>query len=336
MRSALLTLAIVLLAPATALGDDEPEVDIPGLDAADLRGDALVWEDANLYLEPWENGASVRFQPFGRGRREEVGRAIPVRIVDSTMRSFVEIELANRADCTWRRLEADPRIAGLRLFVRRDDLAPVLVKPFSVQHSDGTKIKLAIGTPVAPTSGGDYLISVKQDKLRLPIPHASVSYLYKAGKITEPDLPRGKLVRIERNGLINARLGEQSYPIRSNWFIAAPATKTTATLAHLTTRCIDMVVSVPSSALRPSEPPRATAPTGTISVRPSPWIPAGAPLSTPSGREAAVAGKDISVTVPAPPSTIACFDARLNLVREDDYPQVRTIKLCAPSTVLEH
>src|SRR5689334_10378012 len=119
----------------------EDELDIPGLDAADLRGDALIWEDATIYLEPWEGGTNVYFNRFGR-RREEVGKAMPVRIIDSTMKNFVEIAVPGRSDCAWRRLEIDNRVDGLRLFVKREDLAPVLIKPWAMQWSDGTKLKL--------------------------------------------------------------------------------------------------------------------------------------------------------------------------------------------------
>src|SRR5262245_2301554 len=88
-----LALALVLVASwslQTARAEDD--VDVPGLDAPDLRGDAMVWEDAVFFLEPWEGGTSVRLSTFSRGRAEEVGRTIPVRIVGSTMRSFVEDE----------------------------------------------------------------------------------------------------------------------------------------------------------------------------------------------------------------------------------------------------
>src|SRR4051812_28961078 len=106
---------LVVLVARVAAADDE--LDVPGLDAADLRGDALVWEDAPLFLEPWDSGAKIQaFGSIGK-RRDEVGRAIPVHIVDSTSRTFVEVQLPARSDCTWRKLVADPRIEGLRLFV---------------------------------------------------------------------------------------------------------------------------------------------------------------------------------------------------------------------------
>ena len=323
---------LLLVVPASATAEEA--LDVPGLDASDLRGDALVWEDATFFLEPWESGSGVRFVSFGAGRRAEVGRAVPVRIVDSTRRMFVEVELPDRSDCTWRRLEADKRIDGLRLFVRRDDLAPVLVKPFAAQYNDGTRIKLAPGVPVMPTTSGDYLVSAKSDKFRISIPHGSIGYLYKAGKVIEPDPPAGKVVRMDRN--VNAKLGDESFVVRSNWLAPMPEKKTEVALVHWSTRCVDMVVSVQASTLRAAETSRPNRPNATTYGAGSGWkIPAGAPLSTISGREVAVASAPIAV--PAPTDTTACFEAHFALVREDETyaTQSRKIKLCTPASLLE-
>jgi hypothetical protein len=64
-------------------------------------------------------------------------------------------------------------------------------------------------------------------------------------------------------------------------------------------------------------------------------IPTGTPLSTPTGREVAVAGSDIAVAIPT--AETVCFDARLTLVREDEtYATTsRTLKLCAPASVVQ-
>jgi hypothetical protein len=328
--------ALLVLAPAVAIADDE--LDIPGLDAADLRGDALVWEDATFYSDPWESPNEKERASFHSviRRREEVGRAVPVRIVDSSMKTFVEVELPGRSDCTWRRLDADRRIEGLRLFVRREDLAPVLVKPFAAQYTDGTRVRLAIGAPVMPTASGDYLVAARNDRFRLSIPHGSVGYVYKPGKITEPEPPPGKLVRIDRN--TNAKLGDETFAVRSNWIGPVPDKKTDVALVHWSTRCLDMVVSVPANTLRATEPMRSPSyPTHSPPAAASTQIPSGAPLSTSSGREIAVASTPIAVPPPVPGTSKVCFDARFALVREDETyaTQNRTLRLCAPASLLE-
>lgn len=337
METMVRLLVLLLLVPArTAAADDE--LDVPGLDAADLRGDALVWEDATFFLEPWESGAKIpAFNSFGR-RRDEVGRAVPVRIVDSTSRTFVEIELTGRADCTWRRLEIDRRVDHLRLFVRREDLAPMLVKPFATQYSDGTRVKLAPGVPIVPTAAGDYFVAVKQDKLRLPIPHASVGYLYKATKVGDPEPAPGKFVRLDRT--VSVKIGDDAFSMRSSWVAPAPEKRgTDETLVTWKARCLELVVSVPSQALRPTETPRPIpqapqpAPVATSGWR----VPPGVPMSTPGGREVAVASAAIGVPAPTAGATTACTDLRFSLVREDEYyqSQYRTVKLCAPTVLLE-
>jgi len=258
----------------------------------------------------------------------------PVRILDSTMKSFVEIAPAGRTDCSWRRLDVDNRLDGLRLFVRREDLAPVLIKPYAMQWSDGTRLKLAIGMPVTPTTTGDYLVALRNDKIRVAIPHASVGYIYKATKVVDPEISKEKVARIDSR--TNVKLGDDSFQVRSNWYGPMPEKKTDVALIKLTTRCAELVVSAPSTSLRLMEVPRPyTAP-----VYPQPvagWrIPPGTPLTTPSGREVAVAAKEIGVTMPAPAPESVCFDAKVAMAREDESygTLARTVKLCASGAAI--
>src|SRR5688572_24884337 len=171
----LVVVALCLLARA-ASGDDSVDLDIEGRAATAMRGDAMAWEDAAFYFEPWEGGAMLRMSSLGRGRRDDVGRAIPVEIISATMRDFVEIRLVAEASCTWRRLTSDRRISGLRLFIKRADLAPVLAHPFAITYPNGTSARVAPGVPVMPTASGAYTLSARGDVLRLPIPHASVGF----------------------------------------------------------------------------------------------------------------------------------------------------------------
>jgi hypothetical protein len=322
---------VMLLAARAAAAEDE--LDIPGIDATDLRGDALVWEDASFYVEPLDPTSAIKFPQYAR--RNEDGRAIPVRIVDSSSKTYVEIELPNRADCTWRRIEPDKRIDGLHLFVKREDLAPVLVKPFAQQWPDGTRVKLGIGTPVIPTAAGDYLAPARADHFHVQIPHGSVGYVYKAGKIAEPETPPGKLVRIDAG--VNARIGDENFNLRTMyWFGPTPDKKTDVAQVKLASRCLEMVVEVPSTSLRPGEPPPPPKQPITVSATGRELhIPVGAPLSTPGGREIAVASQPIAVT--APTADTACFEATLRYVKEDQtYGSIpKNIKLCAPASLLE-
>jgi hypothetical protein len=329
MRGVLIALALALVGWQLPAARADDELDVPGLDAPDLRGDALVWEDATFYLEPWEGGATVRFTTFARGRAAEVGRAIPVRIVGAT-RTFVEIEPSPVLGCASRRLELDPRVEALRLYVKRDDLAPVLQKPYAATYSDGTGVRLAAGVPVLPTASGLYTASARGDKLLLAIPHAAVGYLFTAGKVPELERPTGALVRVDR--MTAAKLGGESLEVRASWLAPRPAKPSDPQLLRWSARCIELTVAVPAAALRPatwSPPYRPYEPTPSTPRHPQHLL-RGTPLATPGGREVAVTADVVEVEAPA--GGAACFDARLALGRVEDPPQgsiPRPVKLCA-------
>ena len=343
MRSPVLVLACGALAAAGAAparADDD--VEVRGLDATDLRGDALVWEDAAFYLEPWEAGAHVRFASSPpRGRRDDPGRAIPVQIVDASQRSFVEIALAPRPGCTWRQLADGPGVEALRLFVKRTELAPVLTRPYVESHADGTGVRLAPGIPVLPTTSGHYLVSLRGDKLRLAIPHASIGYAYAAAaRAVDPDPPRAPLVRLDRATTHTVRLGENTMTPRAPWLASKPATAKDPALLRWSTRCAELVVAAAPSALRPADPVLPLASVGDelkdLGAAGPQVIPRGAPLSTPSGREVAVSSAEIAVTPASVSDKAACFDSRLTLRRLDDRGQLaRTFRLCAAAELVE-
>jgi len=327
-----LVVAIVLLA-AVAHADDE--LDIAGRDSLDLHGDAMVWEDSAFYLEPWDAGATIRFSSFGRSRRDEVGRAIPVKIVSATMRDFVEIELAQAPACTWRRVEADRRVAGLRLFVKRADLAPVLAKPFAITYPNGTSARLAAGVPVMPTSAGTYLVSARGDIVQLPIPHASVGYTYARTRVDEPAPPKSAVWRFDRT--VSVKLGDGEFEARAGWVATKPAKHGDTVNLKWATRCIALVVNVPAKSLvRRPEPARGNymTLTGSGTSKLPHAIPRGAPLSTFGGREVAVAAQQIEVDPPS--GGKACFDASLTMLRLEDVGRIpRTFRLCASADVVD-
>jgi hypothetical protein len=325
-----LVVVLCLLAHA-AHGDDE--IDIEGRASTALRGNAMIWEDAALYLEPWDSGAMLRVSSLGRGRRDEVGRAIPIRIVSAALRDFVEIELVGDSSCTWRRLASDTRISGLRLFVKRDDLAPVLARPFAITYPNGTSARVAPGVPVMPTASGAYVLAARGDVLRLPIPHRSVGFTYPRTRVEDPPPPKGELWRLEQAAPV--RLGDDSFEARANWLAAMPAKHGDTVNLRWRTKCIDLVVGVPAKALRKLTIAHGHGGGyghGQATFAQS--IPRGTPLSTPGGREVGVAAEAIGV--PPPVDGMACFEAQLRLWRLDDKSSSgRTFKLCAPATALD-
>jgi hypothetical protein len=98
-----------------------------------------------------------------------------------------------------------------------------------------------------------------------------------------------------------------------------------------------MTVQAPVNTLRIMEMPRPypTPPPPAMSV--TGWrIPVGTPLVTPTGREVAVAGREIAVQMPAPAPEQVCFDARFAMAREDEaYGTLsRTVRLCASGSAV--
>jgi len=287
-----------------------------------------LWEDAVFYLEPWEGGASVRFSHLSRGPGADVGRTIPVRIVAST-RTFVEVVPAAAIGCASRRLEIDPRVEALRLFVKRQDLAPVLTKPYSASYSDGTGVRIAAGMPVLPTRSGRYVVAPRGDKLGLPIPHASVGYVFSAAKVPEPERLAGAVVRVDRSTTV--KLGGEPFEVRGAWLAPKPARPADVQLLRWSARCIELTVAVAATAPRPATAgPQHRAYDAVMPTLKAPQqLLAGTPLKTPGGREVAVAADAIEVD--APTEIGACFDARLAVSRIEDPPQSavsRTVKLC--------
>ena len=324
-----LAVAVVMLAGVAYA--DEPDVEVPGRESAELRGDAIVWEDATFYLEPAEGGTSVRF--FG-GTRDDSARTIPVKIVSARLRDFVEVELVDATTCTTRRARIDDRVTGLHLYVRRADLTPVLVKPFSVTYRDGTRVRLQTGMPVVPTASGMYVVSARGSKLTLPIPHGSVGYTYRRGRVVDPPLPKGQLWTLDYGHSV--RLGEQDFQPRHGWLVRAPANRSGTVLIAWSARCIDLVVSASSRSLRRASRSHAGLyGFGRSGSTRAHVIPRGTPLSTTGGREVALAAEPIEIDPPH--DGTACFDALFELDREDDDGGNvrRTFRLCAPASAVD-
>ena len=323
--------AVVVLAVAGVAQADVPDVEVPGRASTELRGDAVVWEDATFYLEPAQGGTSVRF--FG-GARDDGARTIPVKIVSARLRDFVEVELVDAITCTSRRARIDDRVTGLHLYVPRADLTPVLVKPFNLGFRDGTRVRLQAGMPVVPTASGMYVVSARGTKLTLPIPHASVGYTYRRRRVVDPPLPKGPLWTLDYGHTV--RLGEQDVQPRAGWLVRVPASRGDTVLLSWSARCIDLVVSASSRSLRRGARSRhGIYGYGGGGSSHAHVIPRGTPLSTVGGREVALAAEPIGVDPPLDGK--ACFDARFELVRDDDDGGnvQRTFRLCAPASAVD-
>jgi hypothetical protein len=321
----------VVIALAGVAHADTPDVDVPGRESTELRGDAAVWEDATFYLEPAEGSTAVRF--YG-GARDDGARTIPVKIVGARLRDFVEVEITRAPACMWRRATVDERVTGLHLYVKRTDLAPVLIKPFAIAYRDGTRVRVQAGVPAIPTERGTYVVSARGYKLTLPIPHASVGYTYRLGRVVEPPLPKGPLWGVDYGHTV--RLGDNELQPYSGWVARTVSTHDGTTLLAWSTRCFELVVSANARSVRKASRPGVeiygSGRGGAVRLH---TIPRGTPLSTIGGREVALAAAEIDVEPPVDGK--ACFDATFQLDRldHDGSNMWRSFRLCAPADVVD-
>ncbi|MBA2544116.1 MAG: hypothetical protein H0V17_31015 [Deltaproteobacteria bacterium] len=147
---------IVAMLVTPALGDqklDGSTTDPRGPEpTAKLAGTVLVWNDATFYLDA-DDKASTQLATIAGPRKDHVGQVVPLRVV-STTGDFVEVESVVGTDCTWTKLPQPEDLTKLRLFVKRSDLAPVVVKPFTKTWPNGTSLAVRAGLPALRTAHG--------------------------------------------------------------------------------------------------------------------------------------------------------------------------------------
>jgi hypothetical protein len=116
--------------------------------AATLAGEVLVWQDATLYVTPDDKGDSITFGAFVKPREQSTGMVMQMRVV-ADRGDLIEVVHAYSTCNLWGSIDVDSRLDGMHFFVRRTDLAPVVIKPWSETYSDGTRISLDPGVPVS-------------------------------------------------------------------------------------------------------------------------------------------------------------------------------------------
>jgi hypothetical protein len=298
--------------------------------AAALRGHVLVWHDAKLFAAPDDNARSLALATFEVARTERVGHAVPMRVV-STKGAFVEVELAGDQDCTWSRTVVADDLARVRLFVRRADLAPVLVKPFRQTFDDGSSIELAAGTPVLPTDQATAIVSLHGDEVEVDVPAASIGYAYTPAPL-KASFTGGKTVKIA--AATKATLGPRSLAL-SAWNGSPVERKGAKTIVALEGRCTLAHVVVPSTALADTDDESTfdlDGAGGTVmGVRDEYYLPKLTALALGT-HQVAVAAKSIYLHA-APTGATACIlrtvkiESALALTSTDE-----KLRLCAPAT----
>jgi hypothetical protein len=335
--------ALLLVGTGRVHAGDRIDPSAPS-DTEQLRGSVLVWTDATLYTEPDDAATTLHAASVPAARKNHAGEVMPMHVVAVTKDGFVEVEPADDVECTWSRLETSDDIGRLRLFVKRADLAPVLVTPFEKVFENGTRIALRPGVPLAPTSGGKWVVGLRGGEVIVDLPPGTVGHAYTADKSKRPAaIADDREYSLAPNTAV--KLGDRSFVLgdrRAN----AVERRGDTTLFVLKGRCVEVAVSVPSKAVRVIDEDEVTISSGSSSgvgvleMRDHDYIPAGTQLATPSGHLVAAAAKPIYLTA-APHGKTACFERRIRVEAIegealDPTDDDNKLKLCAPSGRVLH
>ena len=303
-----------------------------------LRGNVLVWHDANWFAEPSDAAKPIALADLDGARKERVGHAFAMRVV-STAGAFVELEPIDAPGCSWSRLVVPDDIAKLKLFVKRDDLAPVLAKPFNKTYADGTKVALKPGMPVVATDGG-FVVALRGDELVADIPTGSVAHSYIPERATTTVISGSVLAIAPRT---KASVGERSFALTA-WEAALVQRRGAAALVALEDRCATIHALVPAAAIKDSDDDPASldmvggSSGGVVGLRDEHYIPRLTPLSI-GARQVAYVAKPIYLLA-APIGKTTCIERRLTIESSIGTLEPKhtdnKLRMCVPTSKVVH
>jgi hypothetical protein len=325
----LLAYSLLLISSIASAGTKLDPVGAP--EAGALRGNVLVWHDAMLYSEASDSAHTLQLATFDGARKDHAGNVVALKVI-ATKGAFVEVELTGQQDCTWSRVVVPDDLARVRMFVRRADLAPVLVKPVAKSFADGTSISLAVGTPVLATDAGTYVVSLRGDEFEVDIPAASVGYAYGSAK-SRATVIAGQTLAIAP--ATQAKLGERTFALTAS--SGAPIERRgDSTLVALDGGCIAAHVIIASKGLKDADETTGDLSASdqgsdVVSLRDECFLPRLTALSIGS-HQVALAAKPIYLHS-EPMGKNACIqrairiDSELAITRTED-----KLRMCAPAT----
>ncbi|HEX5060748.1 MAG TPA: hypothetical protein VFV99_15370 [Kofleriaceae bacterium] len=304
-------------------------------DAGTLRGNVLVWHDAMLYAEASDTASSIQLATIDGARKDHLGHVLALKVV-GTKGAFVEVELTGQQDCAPSRVVVPDDLARVRLFVRRADLAPVLVKSVTQSFDDGTSISLAPGTPVLPTDAGTYVVSLRSDALEVEVPSASVGFAYGVGK-SRVSVMQGQTSAIA--AATKVTLGARTLALTA-WQGAPIERRGDSTLVALDGGCVSAHVLVPSKALADADESTGDLSASNdgndvVSLRDECFLPKLTPLAIGS-KQVALAAKPIYLHA-EPMGKNACIQRALRIESTLEIKSTdEKLRLCAPATKVLH
>ena len=318
-----LSIAIVALLAASAHAETTP------------TGNVLVWADAPLYPDPGSSGPSVRVATLDLGRDKDIGYVFPMKVVGGTG-EFLEVEPTTDVECAWWRMVKPDGLDSMRLYVKRADLATVLVKPFKATHKDGTSVALQVGVPVLAGK-----VAFNRGIVPVAIPEASLGVAYAPHKIAAVAKPAKTKFLLDE--ATDVTLGDATFPL-GPWVAAAAKPKKQRMLVSIASRCMTAVVSAPKQRVHAGVSINQAVAGKTAAARPAPpsgaplhYLPAGTKMTSETG-DHVVGTLDVDRVVLKPTSGArACAD--FVITRDDPFVDVphtvdtpqpqRTLKLCS-------
>ena len=332
--------AVALLAAAGSHAQAADRSEPTGAsDAETLKGNVLVWIDATFYTEASDTATTLHAASLAAARKDAIGEVVPMKIISVT-KGFVEVEPATELDCTWSQFQTTDDLARVRLFVKRADLAPVLVEPFTKTFADGSRIALRPGVALGATADGKSVLGVRGGEVVVELPATAIGHAY------TPDKTKAVAAMSDREYELAPKttvaLGDRSTVLAGR--AAGIERRGDTTVFSIKTRCVALDAVAPSKAVHAIDDDESSLePSSGLAVldlRDHDYIPAGTPLSTPSGHVIAAAAKPIYL-MSAPRGKTACFDrhTRIGVVGGDAAEPTAgddKLRLCAPSGRVIH
>ena len=329
MRMSSLAIVMALAASAAA----EPK----------LAGNVLVWIDAPLYPDATATGPSIHLGALDHGRDQDVGHVVPMHVV-GVQGDVVEVEPTADIECAWWRVVRPAQLASLHLFVKRSDLAPVIVKPFAAAFKDGTRIALQPGVAVL---GGH--VSFHGGSVPVAVPEAYLGVAYPPHAIAAVPKPAKHTVLLDEK--TDVKLGDQTFAL-GPWVSGTAERRGDRVLFPLDVRCMSAVVSAPKDRVQHDVSLGGKAATGGFGIRAAGrgnadryYLPKGTALTSEHG-DHVVATLAAELDVKKPIGGRGCGDVVVAYdepIVEAPHPNEasrpdRTLQLCGPAeaVAVEH
>ncbi len=293
---------------------------------------ALVWTNAFVYTEASLSGPKARMKTYpDASRSSRPGDVWPVRVVreHDDVVEVTTLGVADAGHCV--RGPALWNALSVRLHVRRGDLASALTRSIETSFSDGTRVVLNAGTPLAAGATSEETVAhVHGLSIRLPAASVTGGSFYEAS-------PRFDLrsVKDETRDALFFRAGIElekdplaSYPLLRHTIVDGKVN------ASVLTGCAQVEATSPSAVgLRPHHPVDAADAASSAAPKSAKHFPRGTPLSFEDGRDAGKTVDAMALSLLERIDTRLCFQRSLAEPEPGEpMPVEHSFDLCLPAS----